>query len=484
MYGNKISELLPELDHSLLEELGLNITKITSHYKKIQHVLQGDQSTLLPIVDVCNTENGTILSWKNVSEIIKNIKLFQLFKENQTSQKSNWMLQNVITCIPAAGAGSRFWSGISAEVVGDKKDLPKAFLPATSENDTFLEIKLLESQFLLKTQFHVFIAPHGYAKKFMEQIKRAALKFKFQDFQESNHLVLEQHHQLASIRFKLDGTPLINEDKSYSQVPAGHGELLHLFDDIVNQFPNSRSIHLRNIDNVIGNSPKQAQEIEVLAQSYEYLQKAIDILREGIKECLENPHFEYEYLNSHLKYASAIAFLKEMNAHLFPDLFNESVQDWHQLFKNVHKPLSVFGVVKKEANDQGGGPVFAQLPNGQKTVICLEESHVSEKDKKEYFDQNGKLKFFNPVLVFFEARHKDGTTVEFQNLFDENFWLLSKRKFGEEDVCYHETVLYELIGNAEKTNLVFIEVPRSLFNPNKYYQDSKGKSRKDYSLEN
>ena len=44
-------------------------------------------------------------------------------------------------------------------------------------------------------------------------------------------------------------------------------------------------------------------------------------------------------------------------------------------------------------------------------------------------------------------------------------------------VCYHETVLHELIGNSATTNLVFIEVPRTLFHPHKSFFDSLGNDR-------
>lgn len=138
--------------------------------------------------------------------------------------------------------------------------------------------------------------------------------------------------------------------------------------------------------------------------------------------------------------------------------------------------------LSKKKNDQGGGPVFAKMPNGKTTKICLEMTHAHENDQKQYFGANGKLLYFNPVLVFFEMQTESQQKTDFKILFDDNFWLLTKREHSNVPVCYHETALYELIGNSEKTNLVFVEVPRTLFKPHKYFLDSVGKSRKAYRL--
>jgi hypothetical protein len=160
----------------------------------------------------------------------------------------------------------------------------------------------------------------------------------------------------------------------------------------------------------------------------------------------------------------------------------------------LSRPLSVFGVVRKEAGDVGGGPVFARLPNGESIKLCMEMPHATDGDRELYFGARGKATHFNPVLVFFELQtHKDtqnpsngrpniGRPVDFARLFDDRFWLLAQKEFEGTKVCYHETVLYELIGNSARTNLIFVEVPRTLFNPHKSFIDGLGQDRRSYGF--
>jgi hypothetical protein len=158
----------------------------------------------------------------------------------------------------------------------------------------------------------------------------------------------------------------------------------------------------------------------------------------------------------------------------------------------MEQPISIFGVVRKEVADIGGGPIFAELPDGTKIKLCIEMPHTSEEDSNEYFGSRGKSTHFNPVLAFFELRtnkrsfekeNSIGKKVFYSKLFDERFWLLTKREYKGIPVCYHETVLHELIGNSATTNLIFIEVPRTLFRPHKSFFDSLGNDRRSYGFD-
>ncbi len=148
------------------------------------------------------------------------------------------------------------------------------------------------------------------------------------------------------------------------------------------------------------------------------------------------------------------------------------------------------GMVAKQKKDFGGGPVFANVTDVGQVKLCVEMPHVNAADRKQYFE-NGGEGYFNPVLVFFELRthtrpqgdySQPGRPVLFSDLFDDHLWLLTRRDYKGVAVCYHETVLYELIGNSAHTNVVFAQVPRLLFNPHKSYLDTLGKRLEDYGL--
>ena len=217
-----------------------------------------------------------------------------------------------------------------------------------------------------------------------------------------------------------------------------------------------------------------------MSEAFYLVRTAFNVIRAQIKKFIHNPDLALDTQSQ--QYLSAIEFLRDFSPTLLPNMKCFSSADYENLFSILNRPISIFGVVKREPGDQGGGPVFASMPNGNKIKICLEMSHANESDRNEYFGPNGKLNYFNPVLVFFETRTGAGDKTDFQDLFNENFWLLSKRYYQNSTVYYHETALYELIGNSEKTNLVFVEVPRTLFNPHKNFLDSAGKSRKSYGL--
>lgn len=166
----------------------------------------------------------------------------------------------------------------------------------------------------------------------------------------------------------------------------------------------------------------------------------------------------------------------------------DNKQIWKLILEHCERPLSVFGVVRREKGDVGGGPVFAKISDGSIVKLCMEMPHANPDDAQEYFSETGKVTHFNPALVFFEMRThtyeqtNEGKKVNFVQLFDERFWLLSKREYKGTPVCYHETVLYELLGNSATTNLIFLEVPRSLFKPHKSYLDCLEQNRESYGF--
>lgn len=457
-----------QLNQEILSSLGLDVRKITHHQKKIYQVLNGEISTEISIKDVCSIENSGVLSWKALSALIKNLHFYELFKENTEAERHAWIADFIVTCIPAAGAAARYWNNVPSDY-RTAYGFPKALLPATLEGDTFLDIKLMEQKELMPTRSNAMIVPVGFQKKFQELTSSSEYPW----------CILEQTEKLSTIRFQMDGNPYYTKEKLYSPVPAGHGELLHLFKDILNRFPHTKAIHLRNIDNIIGTDPERVKELAMLAESFYLILSALTVVRKQVKEFVLNPKKSIE---KNVIFASSIAFIKDSYPSLLPSMECSTSEDWELVLHSLNKPLSVFGVVRRENGDQGGGPVFATMPNGKTIKICLEMSHVNEADRNKYFGEGGTLPYFNPVLVFFETQTFEGQHTDFNALIDDDFWLLSKRQYLNSQVYYHETVLYELIGNSEKTNLVFVEVPRSLFKPHKYFIDSIGKTRKAYGL--
>jgi hypothetical protein len=125
------------------------------------------------------------------------------------------------------------------------------------------------------------------------------------------------------------------------------------------------------------------------------------------------------------------------------------------------------GQVPNLGKDIGGSPVFVDSPDGP-VKLCIELPHVSEQDKESFLIESEKRTYFNPVFVFCEL----STQLNSDESESSPYWIIAKKQYRGEDVFYHETVLYELLGNSVLANPVFIEIPRSLFTPNKVIFDS------------
>lgn len=425
---------------------------------------------------------------------------------------------------------------ISNFILENYQNIPKALLPATNENDTFLKLKIIEQFHLFHSLGNVLIVPPEMKNNFELEIQKIISNFTDQKYISNidnnvnyknyvnNWIVLEQGFDLSTIRFHIDGKPYLDSNGNISLVSAGHGELIHLFNDIADSFPEAECLHIRNIDNIIGTQETQQDALlnlskvfKVVRQCLEYLRLQIQIIVENknnlhkakisdievfnillyFSKLINNNSLHKELLNCYqqeqsISFLLIIKTLGQLFHWPLDEFQNYNITTWIQLLDKLENPLSVFGVVQKEKNDTGGGPVFVKLQDNSNIKLCLEMPHASENDCKNYFGDNGKVTHFNPVLVFFELRTHDisknekekiGKKVNYAKLFDERFWLLTQREHMGNPVCYHETVLYELIGNSAVTNLLFIEVPRSLFHPHKSYADTIGKSRHSYGFD-
>lgn len=460
-----------KLNQELLAEEQLNDNRIQQHHKRILGVLKNKKGTFIPIVEACTIENQGILSHQELEKILLKWSIRQTIKPN-------WIGDHVITCIPAAGAGSRYFSDVYQQIsCGQEVDpelldffqkhghQPKALIQATTEGDSFLDLKIIEQMHLFPCHGTVLIVGSGLKDLFLEKLKKQPW------------LVLEQGKPLCTIRFQMDGSPFIDEDGKYAPVSAGHGELIHLFSHMADYFPQATCLHIRNVDNIIGTDHQRQKELQSLAHAFAKLKQGLDWLRVNLKQ--ENRR-EFEKAHS-----------PESLFQMFAPVFYwqpmepgwSTVQKWEHLQTQSHRPLSLFGVVQKQEKDTGGGPVFAQMSSGEQIKLCMEMPHAMPEQMQEYFGKNGKSTHFNPVLTFFELRDEENQKFEYEKLFDDQFWLMSKKEYKGKPVCYHETILYELIGNSKSTNLIFLEVSRDLFHPHKSIYDSWDHDRKYYGFE-
>lgn len=434
---------------------------------------------------------------------------------------------------------------ICRALLDEHEGMPKAMAPTTDEGDSFLFLKMVEQMSLLPSRANVLICPAGMESTFEEEIRTEGLKLRAEvrnifetartpfsppwlaesqlpAEKRGEWVVMEQGEDLSTIRFKMDGNPMTLPNGHYSTVSAGHGELVHLFPEITRRMPQVECLHIRNIDNIIGTGPERRREIQTPAKLFRVVRDCLEAVRRAVHSMLNSSvkhaedifdpaakgalqtlmqlHREDHSMrppkvqaranysgDSYFGLAEVIAVIGNLFHWPRIDAGLSGLERVREVDRLLSRPLSVFGVVRKEVTDVGGGPVFARLPGGETVKICMEMPHASKEDREAYFGARGKASHFNPVLVFFELRTHTwadgGRTVDCESLFDDRFWLMASKEFGGEKVCYHETVLYELIGNSATSNLLFAEVPRTLFNPHKTIFDSLGQDRRSYGFE-
>lgn len=528
---------LPPLDANILKKMGLNPQRIAEHQRRIFGALSGNLETNIPVEKECSLANGGIVSLEKLSQ--------HLPEKNEAFEK--WLLQNVASLVPAAGAASRHFKDVHAFVkqceqtkmfvnndtqsiarhlsrfadvfekhmhmkpvpvfkrtIAEKGSLarayaaakalvetfgeePKALVETTTEGDDFLDLKMIEQKNTFPVAKNVLIVSAGREQEFS---KILADKAKKHELANHNWQTTEQGLDLSTIRFLSDGSPVMS-DNLYSVVSAGHGELVHVISKLAKEEPCVECIHIRNVDNVIGASASVRKTMNALAHSFYEMSRALNCLR---RVCAGKIEFSSREASHALARLQTFADAQIVNSQ--KDFFAQVAQigeilfDWshdvspskESMAAKLARPLSLMAMIRRDPADVGGGPVFAAL-QGQKFKICLETPHASPADYETFFSDTGLMKHFNPGFVFFEARNgSTGRAVESDALYDSRFWLLSKKDYQGQTVYYHETVLYELIGNAARNNVVFVEVPRHVFQPHKAVFDSLEKSRQSYGF--
>lgn len=455
------------------------------------------QPPCLPIVDSCRLDNSGILP------------LFDTFTDD--------VWQNFISFVPAAGAATRFTS-VFAEIIEffadgnyqavanclvdfkkqgllncpltaklrqlivnyhnfteqdlTKHDLtelfpsPKALYPCVLEGNSFLDLKIIEHLAIGITR-QVFVIPAGCQEKFNAAVSDYDCDVSF----------LEQGKSLSTLRFLHRDRQVVRHEGKLSLVPAGHGVLTALFSQIKDF---ASSAFIRNIDNVMGTHPQAVDICRRFLAQHHFLLTSVQKIRHALRhQQLEQANYLARQLHERLSplslKASSIA-----NAdlwHTLHELFHaplptsDQTTNVDRLLKLYSRPVNSLGQVPNSGTDMGGIPVFVDY-HGQRIKICLEIPHMTEADRHRLVKE---ASYFNPVFVACEL---DDSYQQAEN----PFWLLAEKNYRGQRVCYHETLLYETLGNSLHCNTVFIDVPRSIFNPHKTLDDAAGKHLADWNI--
>ncbi len=492
---------------------------IQQHQSRIRRWLKESRNHFFKIIDTCRRENTGILD----------PKLFASLSPLNASKMSG-----ISAFVPAAGASSRYFHSLEdltvallqedwnaanlaaknltaqaqfrhwalpswkielieriakgetpshADVATYKSqiNLPKALQLSSSRERSFLLEKIREHQHIPEIDHQVFIAPPNYVQSFSEALESFGKTKPWE--------VLAQSADLSTIRFDVDAEPVLQPDGKVSVVPAGHGALARLFLQ-ASKKTDADVLFIRNIDNFTGVDPFVVSSTSSFLRSSQNLRSWMIGIRDAVlshdwtkaeKLALQlsdqlnlNQTSVHDDINELITAFAALGAkaLSTLQLKLFhtPTKYMQDLvaKQGHRMAISAlySRPLNILGQVRNTDRDIGGTPCFVEVGKTQ-VKICLEVPHASQEDKQNFLANPDRATHFNPVFAYSEVPDK----IDYYDDHANDFWIIAEKKFESNRVFYHETVLYELIGNSLASNCIFVEIPRELFRPHKTLND-------------
>ena len=494
------------------DDLQLDTHKIEKHYSRIKDSIVQHHIAHFSVEDTCRLDNGGIIDisdWKNEDkvtpsgylafipaagvssryfDVLKHLKVAiedknidgikESLKELRDRGDTNWYLPKYLKRLltlekeDIESMKEEDLLSLSSNALGETY-LPKALLPY-DDKGSFLERKLREHEKLQAIEAQVFIVGSGKTKMFEPFIPQTESK---------SIVLLEQSPPLSTIRFDSKLNPVFENTGELSMVPAGHGVLTTLLWQSKKLFPNIHSALIKNIDNTIPMNEASIKWQQKFLSFHQSLVEDVCVIRELLDDGVDEANDRVGLLLK--KYCSKTCvdsktrkFLDSVEEntknlwtflcvffHLDPSLVEDvfsDVPETKMLNYLYERPVNTMGQVPNTQKNVGGTPVFVRYKNSR-VKVCLEAAHSSKEDLEVFFKDPSKATHFNPVYVASELNF----VADHYEHYDDNFWILAKKSYKAKTVYYHESVLYELLGNSIMANVVFVEIPRFLFNPHK-----------------
>lgn len=493
-----------EQTEDLLRSMGLDVEHIRQHQANVAVFLNSLVPTFFPILDTCRLDNGGILRLPSRrSEVAINIPMVAFIPAAGASSRyldvftpllraikeadpkgvreviSDLETKGLSDCPLPASVGELFaavksptgvvpdslWNKVLSDI-----ELPKALYPAVIEGDTFLEVKLREHRAIGGFAGEVYVCPPGRSEGFKKIADEKQAPWGMYCF--------EQGPSLATVRFNASADIALTDHGAPSSVPAGHGALLQLLPKVSEEIPGTRGVLIRNIDNVSGIRSEIIETTQRFIEAFRFTLTKMD----GIRKALQNRNEEVSFSEAQ----DLISFwgleknvdqdlIETILEKLFHTASGALIDQIHDL---MARPLVIMGQVPNTGSDVGGTCVFTEI-QGIRQKLCLEVPHASPRDRAQFLENPSKATHFNPVFVAAEIPTKKYLS----QWAGHPFWSVVKKSWRGQDVYYQESILYEMLGSSQYCNVIYVEIPRILFNPHKTMKDASKRSRAFWHFE-
>ena len=263
-----------------------------------------------------------------------------------------------------------------------------------------------------------------------------------------------------TIAVDLQNEPFREPDGSLLFRPGGHGALIENLNDL-----DADVIFIKNIDNVVPDKRKKPtiDYKKALAGVLLKYQEKIFIYQ---KELNEKHHTALD----HVFLAEASNFLENsLNTHpAESQYYTEKEELYHYLREKYNRPLRVCGMVKNEG-EPGGGPFWAENPDGTVSLQIVESSQIDPQSKQQQTIVSHAT-HFNPVDLVCAVKNYKGEKFNLLDFTDPATGFISKKsKDGKELKAQELPGLWN--GAMSNWNTLFVEVPVATFNPVKTVND-------------
>jgi hypothetical protein len=249
-----------------------------------------------------------------------------------------------------------------------------------------------------------------------------------------------------------------NEDGSMLFRPGGHGSLLENLNEL-----DADLVFIKNIDNVVPDRLKN-ETVEykkgLAGLLFEYQDKIFAFLRkiksttEPIEELIDEiEHFVFKNL-----------CIEPSNS--YKNFSDKEKLDF--LFNKLDRPLRVCGMVKN-AGEPGGGPFWAENPDGSCSLQIVESSQIDMNNPEKHILVR-QSSHFNPVDLVCSIKDYRGNKFDLRNYVDpETGFISEKSKDGKVLKALELPGLWN--GAMSDWITIFVEVPLITFNPVKTIND-------------
>lgn len=257
-----------------------------------------------------------------------------------------------------------------------------------------------------------------------------------------------QKSSTDTIAVNLDNSPYRNKEGNLEFRPGGHGALIYNLNQI-----DADVIFIKNIDNV----SKRAQDKK---DTIEYKK-----ILAGILLSIQDKIFDFQ---KKLEDSSNEALIEECRTFMKENLnIKNPSRTSKEIIEELRKPIRLCGMVKNDG-DPGGGPFWIK-DKGKVSLQIVETSQidVSKKDQKLILDH---ATHFNPVDLVCGVKDYQGEKFNLEHHINPKRGFISQKSIeGDEIKALELPGLWN--GAMEFWHSIFVEVPKSTFNPVKTVAD-------------